>query len=348
MVLSDQDRAYLKQAYQMAVDSRRPPERVGVPVEPTWSAVLASSEGVVDSAVILPGGAEDPVQMIVRNGKSFAADKCTLYITLEPSNSFLRLPPATESIRALGVKRVVVGAENPVLRSRGQGIATLRQFGFEVILADGEEARLCQVFYEDYAKAMNRSLPLFKLVWRLAMQDTGLDVQGDGKSVASLRYDALLVFGPRAKKVRPRSGAWLFVIDPECEIANTHDFAAERVVVVQPTGQDQVREGFLTVPRRDLFLDLASILRKMRELGFLTVVSEGNDTLFRHAISSDLVDSVVSMVQSEAGPAVAMSKLSQLTLRGDGWPGEFRLLSPRLLEAVDKDFTVESEIRLHH
>src|SRR5690606_19393436 len=134
---------------------------------------------------------------------------------------------------------------------------------------------------------------------------------GEGRIGSALYYDALLIHGPRAKKVKPRNGAWLFVVDPEGEITDTRDFAAERVVVFQPEGQDQIREKFYTAPRRETFLDLAFILRKMRELGFFTVVSEGNDTLFRHAIASDLVDSVVSVVQSQDEAAVTMSKLAQ-------------------------------------
>ncbi len=347
-MLSEKDRGFLRKAYDMVRDARTPPVKLGVPVEATWGALLVGNDGsVIDSAVFLPGGGEGPVRTIL-NGKSGAEVKdATLYLTLEPLSSFQRLPPSTEAIRALGVKRVVVGAEHPVLRARGRGIATLRQFGLDVVLADGEEARLCQVFYEDYAKAVNRSLPLFKLVWRLEMQGQNLDVAGEGKDVSSLYYDALLIYGPRAKKVKPRHGAWLFVIDPEGEIGSTRDFAAEKVIVFQPSGQDQIRDGYFTVPQRDSFLDLASILRKIRELGFLTVVSEGNDTLFRYAIASDLVDSVVSVIQSEAGAAVIMSKLAQLKLTREGWPGEFRLQSPRLLEAGENDFMVESEIRLH-
>lgn len=57
----------------------------------------------------------------------------TLYITLEPCSSHGRTPPCTDRILASGVKRVVVGYEDPDERHRGQGFEILRQQGIEVV-----------------------------------------------------------------------------------------------------------------------------------------------------------------------------------------------------------------------
>lgn len=344
-MMQDLDRRLLRRCYEEARAARRPPARLGAPIEPTWSALLAREEETVSIAVQLPGDAEDAVRAVQK--KAVGADGCTLYLTLEPSSTYQRLAPVTESIRALGVRRVVVGSENPVLRVRGRGIAVLRQFGVEVVLADGEEGRLCQVFYEDFAKAVNRSLPMLRLLLSLDVEQARAAPGGAGGTDAAT-YDALLVHGREALAVRPRGDAWLVVLDPDLEFHSLSQLPVRNAIVFQPEGQDVVRDGFFMVPRRDLFLDLALVLRRLRDLGFLSVVSPGGQALFRYAIGADLVDAALSVVQSREGAALTLSKLAQLEVQGEGWESRVRLLSPRLVRAMDDDLMVESEIRLQN
>ncbi|MEQ1700898.1 MAG: bifunctional diaminohydroxyphosphoribosylaminopyrimidine deaminase/5-amino-6-(5-phosphoribosylamino)uracil reductase RibD [Ilumatobacteraceae bacterium] len=56
----------------------------------------------------------------------------TLYSTLEPCSHHGRTPPCTDAILAAGVRRVVVGIEDPDQKVAGRGIAQLRQGGCDV------------------------------------------------------------------------------------------------------------------------------------------------------------------------------------------------------------------------
>jgi diaminohydroxyphosphoribosylaminopyrimidine deaminase/5-amino-6-(5-phosphoribosylamino)uracil reductase len=72
----------------------------------------------------------------------------TLYVTLEPCSTHGRTPPCTEAIKAVGIKRVVIGAMDPNPEHAGRAFKILRRAGIEVvhgILAE-ECARLNEVF----------------------------------------------------------------------------------------------------------------------------------------------------------------------------------------------------------
>jgi diaminohydroxyphosphoribosylaminopyrimidine deaminase/5-amino-6-(5-phosphoribosylamino)uracil reductase len=60
----------------------------------------------------------------------------TLYVTLEPCNHYGRTPPCTERILAEGVRRVVVGCQDPNPQVAGGGLKRLLEQGVYVLVAD--------------------------------------------------------------------------------------------------------------------------------------------------------------------------------------------------------------------
>ncbi|HXC97860.1 MAG TPA: bifunctional diaminohydroxyphosphoribosylaminopyrimidine deaminase/5-amino-6-(5-phosphoribosylamino)uracil reductase RibD, partial [Verrucomicrobiae bacterium] len=72
----------------------------------------------------------------------------TLYVTLEPCSTHGRTPPCTDAIKAVGVRKVVVGAMDPNPAHAGRGFKILKHAGIEVVhgvLAD-EATRLNEAF----------------------------------------------------------------------------------------------------------------------------------------------------------------------------------------------------------
>ena len=73
-----------------------------------------------------------------------------LFVTLEPCSTHGRTPPCTEAIIAAGIKRVVVGAEDPNPRHAGKGFAILKRAGIKVVRGDQQIAAECEHLNEAF------------------------------------------------------------------------------------------------------------------------------------------------------------------------------------------------------
>ena len=110
---------------------------------PAVGAVVADTETgeLIARGMTQPGGRPHAETEALKRAGDRARGK-TVYVTLEPCAHFGKTPPCADALISSGVKRVVVGIEDPDSRTAGQGIARLRAAGIEVetgLMAD--EAR---------------------------------------------------------------------------------------------------------------------------------------------------------------------------------------------------------------
>ncbi len=85
------------------------------------------------------------------------AQNATLYVTLEPCNHTGRTPPCTKAILASGIKRVVIGMEDPNPLVHGSGIRYLQSQGIEVV--SGVLAAECRALNRPFIKYITEGLP---------------------------------------------------------------------------------------------------------------------------------------------------------------------------------------------
>lgn len=100
---------------------------------PSVGAVIAheTTGEVIARAVTAPGGRPHAeTQTIAQAGTR--ARGATLYVTLEPCSHHGHTGPCADAIIAAGIKRVVVGIEDPDPRVAGRGLDRLRAAGIEV------------------------------------------------------------------------------------------------------------------------------------------------------------------------------------------------------------------------
>ncbi len=114
---------------------------------PMVGAVLWNGGRVVGRGYHVRAGAPH-AEVVAIEEAGAAARGATLYCTLEPCCHTGRTGPCVDRIVAAGVRRVVVGMEDPDPRVDGGGIRNLRARGVEVVVGVGERraARLNEAF----------------------------------------------------------------------------------------------------------------------------------------------------------------------------------------------------------
>ncbi len=123
---SSRDRAAMRRALELAGQGRRgawPNPMVGC-------VIMRDGEVLSEGWHAQVGGDHAEADALRRIG--FSAEGATMYVTLEPCCFWGRTPPCTDAVLRSGVRRLVVGMEDPHPRVSGAGIQKLRDAGLEV------------------------------------------------------------------------------------------------------------------------------------------------------------------------------------------------------------------------
>src|ERR1700722_19322339 len=139
------------------------------------------------------GGAHAEVNAIEACGLADLSG-ATLYVSLEPCCHEGKTPPCTDAILQSGIRRVVVGSDDPTEKASGRGLGILRDEGVEVVLATGElaaSARLLNQAFRKHAR-VGRPWVLFKSAMTL-----------DGK-VATRTGDSKWISGEQSRELAHR------------------------------------------------------------------------------------------------------------------------------------------------
>ena len=326
MSLHERDRKFLLLACGAAEGARRPPARLGDRPEPVWAALLAreGSEEPVAKAVFLAGDREDAVAKLLASVPKADGPEFTLYLTVEPKAGFDRIPPATESVRRLGVKRVVIGTLDPAQRFRREGTHTLERMGIEVVLADGEEARRCQNLLDDYSKWLQRGVAVLRARVEVEALPSGvLDLKFSDQAAVPDSVDA--VVGRAGRMPKAPSSAWRVILDAE-----GWERPSEGTVLYQSLDGPAI-PGAKRVAFRDGLPDLGALLRDLGSLGLVSVEIANDPELFRAALGAGLVDGLMVQFGDESG-SKAISRVSRVRLSQGGDPLELRLDGARFAD----------------
>lgn len=144
---------------------------------PWVGAVLVDRYGsVFDGATHKPGGMHAEREAIAAAGDATAG--ATVFTTLEPCNHTGRTGPCADALIEAGVRRVVVGIEDPDPLVSGSGVAALRAAGIDVLTGVGADAVRQQLS----AYITHRTTGRPKVVLKLAMTLDGFIAAPDGTS----------------------------------------------------------------------------------------------------------------------------------------------------------------------
>ena len=107
----------------------------------------------------------------------------TLFVTLEPCSHHGKTPPCADAVLAAGVRRVVIGTEDPAPHVAGGGIARLRAAGIDVEV--GVLQRECRDLIAPFLKWQAVRRPWIVAKWAMSLDGKTAARGGDSKWISS-------------------------------------------------------------------------------------------------------------------------------------------------------------------
>jgi diaminohydroxyphosphoribosylaminopyrimidine deaminase/5-amino-6-(5-phosphoribosylamino)uracil reductase len=297
-ITTDTDRLHLARAIELAgrgVGAVKPNPAVG-------AVVARDGEVLGEGWHERFGGAHAEVNAIEACGMADLGG-ATLYVSLEPCCHEGKTPPCTDAIVQSGIRRVVVGSDDPTEKASGRGLGILRDEGIEVVMADGElatRARLLNQAFRKHAR-VGRPWVLFKSAMTL-----------DGK-VATRAGDSQWISGEASRALAHQ---WRASVDAVVVGIGTA-LADDPQLTARPEGTPAEASE---QPRRVVFDSLArlpptsQLLAAVPEIPLTVIVSRAAARADTDALEAAGAQILVATGENE--PARVRSALDQLGAAG--------------------------------
>jgi diaminohydroxyphosphoribosylaminopyrimidine deaminase / 5-amino-6-(5-phosphoribosylamino)uracil reductase len=252
---------------------------------PWVGTVVIDSAGMIvgTGATQPPGGPHAEREALRRAGAAAAGG--TLVTTLEPCGHTGRTPPCVEAIVEAGIRRVVVGIEDPDPQVAGRGIAALRAAGVDVTI--GVEADVVSAQLAPYLTHRRTGRPY--VVLKLAATVDGRTAAPDGTSRWITGEEA------RADAHRLRAESDAVLVGAGTVRADNPSLTVRHVA-----GRDPLRvvlgrapAGARVHPCVELGGDLGDVLDELGRRDVVQLLVEGGATVAHAFHASGLVDRYV-------------------------------------------------------
>ena len=249
------------------------------------------------------------------------AGGAVLYLNLEPCTHHGRTPPCAPQVVNAGVKRVVIGMEDPNPAVNGKGIETLRRSGLDVKV--GVLGKECRRLNEAFCKYILKKEPFVMLKVAATLDGKIATRNGDSKWIsgeASRRFvhklrdqvDGVLVGIGTVLRDDPRLTArvkegrepYRIVLDSRLKIpeeAKVFEHSPSEVILAT-TGsapQDKIerleKKGVrvLIASSKKGRVDLKSCLSKLGEIGMMNLLVEGGSQVNGSFLDEGLIDKLL-------------------------------------------------------
>lgn len=287
-----------------------------------------------------------------------AADRArgaTLYVTLEPCAHYGRTPPCVERIIQSGIRKVVIGMQDPNPLVNGRGISILQKYGIHVEAGVREEE--LRKMNEVFIKYITRRLPFVTVKVGQSLDGKIATRSGDSRWVTSdaarayahrirAQYDAIMVGSNTLLRDNPRLDPWdsarrpvKIVVDSQLAVpADANIFVSRSPVVIvtlpSPPGQETQNRQILAAKARIIDgrenagqINLRDMMKKLARLEISNILVEGGGTLIGSLFDEGLVDRVLFFVS----PKIVGGKEAVSSVMGGGVA---RMTAARLLSGV--------------
>jgi diaminohydroxyphosphoribosylaminopyrimidine deaminase / 5-amino-6-(5-phosphoribosylamino)uracil reductase len=287
---------------------------------PMVGAVLVKRGKVVGEGYHARAG-EPHAEIVAIEKAGERAKEATLYINLEPCTHYGKTPPCAPAVIESGVRKVIVGIEDPNPLVKGRGVALLKQAGLDVRV--GILARECQRLNEAFCKVMVQHEPFITLKAAATLDGKLATRNGESQWITgevSRRFvhrlrnqvDGVVVgIGTVLKddpmltaRVRGGRDPYRIVFDSRLRIpenARVIDLSPSKTIVAttEMASRDKIERlqnkgvRILVSDSKSGKVDLKSSLLKLAELGMMSLLLEGGSQLSGSFLDQRLIDKVL-------------------------------------------------------
>lgn len=214
----------------------------------------------------------------------------TIYVSLEPCAHHGRTPPCAWAIVKAGIRRCVVGCEDPFARVRGRGIAILREAGVEVSV--NCLRRECLQLNRRFICYHSLGRPFVTLKWA-ASADGFLDRKRQLPSPGEILPPPAQLSSPLSRLHVHRSrashqailvGRRTFLLDRPRLNVRYWAKSVPQPFVLGSLGEEALQHGF------EVVADIDSLFDNLRDRGIISLMVEGGQAVLQSFIERDLWD----------------------------------------------------------
>ena len=294
----------------------------------------------------------------------------TLYVTLEPCCHWGKTPPCTDAILAAGIRRVVIGSNDPNPLVAGGGVKALREHGIEV--TQGVLKAECDELNEVFFHYIQTKTPF--VILKYAMTADGKTATFTGTS----RWITGETARQRVQQDRNRYAAVMVGVgtvladdplltcrlpdgrNPVRVVCDTHlrtpltsqivQTATDVPTLLAACETDEARVlpyrsagcEVLTLPEQNGHVDLKTLMAALGEKGIDSVLLEGGGELGWSALAAGMIN----RVQVYIAPKLFGGAGAKTPVMGAGVadPSEAFRLSPPRVTVLGDDLLLESEV----
>lgn len=251
------------------------------------------------------------------------AKNAVLYVNLEPCDHFGRTPPCTDAIIKSGIKKVVIGMQDPNPINSGSGIKKLRKHNIKVISRTLKEK--CESINKPYIKFITTGMPYVAVKVAQSLDGKIATKKGDSKWISSedsrgyvhelrgradaimvgagtvIRDDPLLLCNlSRAKQPVRVIVAGNSKISPKAKIFSTLD---KSPVIIAKQGSSAGRRA-----------DLVKLLKLLGRQNITNILVEGGGELIASLAEKDLIDKLFIFI----APKIIGGRDAKTSVEGSG------------------------------
>ncbi|MDD7593845.1 MAG: bifunctional diaminohydroxyphosphoribosylaminopyrimidine deaminase/5-amino-6-(5-phosphoribosylamino)uracil reductase RibD [Peptoniphilaceae bacterium] len=295
----------------------------------------------------------------------------TMVVTLEPCCHEGKQPPCTEAILNAGIRRVVIGSNDPNPLVAGKGIAMLRTHGVEV--KTGVLQKECDAINEVFFHYIQTKRPYVVMKFAMTLDGkiatrTGASQWITGEAARARvhedrnRYAGIMVGISTVLADDPLLTCRLpegrnpvrIICDThlrtplESQIVQTAQDVSTILVIGESASKARIADyeaagcSVWTLPEKEGAIDLSILMARLGEAKIDSVLLEGGGTLNESALRSG----IVQRVQAYIAPKLFGGRAAKSPIEGWGvaTPSEAVRLKDTRVMKIGEDFLIEGEV----